>query len=50
MGAIISVLSGTVVLLWRNHLAADARERRRTDALEKRVSDLLGILKRAAPK
>lgn len=50
MGAIIATLSGAVALLWRNHLAADARERKRSDALEKRVAELIGILKKAAPK
>lgn len=50
MGAIITALSAALGILWRNHLAADARERKRTDALEKRVAELTGILRKAAPK
>lgn len=36
--------------LWRNHLAADQRERDRSDALEKRLTDITEILKRARPR
>lgn len=33
--------------LWKAHQAADQRERDRADALEKRLADVVDILKRA---
>lgn len=54
MVSIISVLSGAVVILWRNHLAADERERKRTAALESElraiVSELRNALRKGTPK
>lgn len=46
----ISTLSTVVVVLWRDHKAGDERERARSDALEKRLSEVVDILKRARPR
>jgi hypothetical protein len=48
--SIISVLSGAVVLLWRNHLAADERERKRADEANARLAEMVDVLKKAKPK
>jgi hypothetical protein len=54
MVTIISVLSTTVAVLWRNHLAADERERLRTSTLEIElraiVSELRNALRKGAAK
>ena len=39
-----------VTELWKSHKAADQRERDRADALEKRLADVVDILKRAKPR
>jgi hypothetical protein len=47
MGTIITVLSGAVALLWRNHLAADERERKRTEVAEADNRALIGEFRKA---
>jgi hypothetical protein len=36
--------------LWKSHQAADQRERDRSDLLEKRLGEVVEILKRARPR
>lgn len=36
--------------LWKAHQAADERERKRADALEARLSAMVELLRKAAPK
>jgi hypothetical protein len=36
--------------LWRAHQAEDARERKRADAMEERLTALVDVLRKAAPK
>jgi len=36
--------------LWKAHLAADDRERKRADAMEARLTALVDVLRKAAPK
>ena len=36
--------------LWKAHQAADERERKRADAMEARLTALVEVLKKAAPK
>lgn len=50
MGAIISTLSAAVLILWRNHLAADERERKRADEANSRLAAMVDVLKKAKPK
>ena len=50
MVTIISVLSTTVAVLWRNHLATDERERARTNALESELRAIITELRNALRK
>jgi len=36
--------------LWKAHKAADERERKRADAMEARLTALVDVLRKAAPK
>lgn len=49
-GGLAAFATWVVNELWKAHKAADQRERDRTDALEKRLADVVDILKRARPR
>lgn len=50
MGTVITVLSGAVALLWRNHLAADERDRKRAEVAEADNRAIIGELRKALRK
>lgn len=50
MVSIISVLSTAVAVLWRNHLAGDERERKRTELAETDNRAIIAELRAALRK